>query len=120
MKCVAWFPMLAVASLGAGCAPAEDPEALAAEIERQVVATHPDFSMERFARFYARESDGSITGVYLFANEGRQPPEGKTGEVKWTTRDKLPVVYDGGCAVVTVRYHLERKRLAGAECNVDA
>jgi hypothetical protein len=93
---------------------------IAAKIELLVVASHPDLSLKRFARFYAREGDSSITGIYLFANEGQQPIEGKAGEVTWTTPDKLPAVEDGGCSVVTVKYDLRHDRLTGVECNGDA
>jgi hypothetical protein len=111
-------PLLILLGLAAACTPIADRDkALAAEIERQVAAAHPSLPMKRFARFYAHETDGSIRAVYLYANEGSEPILGKAGSVIWTTPDKLPVVYDGGCSVVTVTYDPGPKKLTGARCN---
>lgn len=112
--------VVALAAFVAACgSPRASDAATAAEIERQVVAAHPGITLKRYARFYAREADGSVSGRYLFANEGYEPPEGKAGRVAWTTAAKLPIVEDGGCAVITVRYDPDQKRLTAFECNAD-
>jgi hypothetical protein len=98
---------------------ASNDSATAAEIERKVIAAHPDLSMKRFAQFYARESSGTVTAVYLFANEGYQPPEGRAGQSTWTAPEKLPVVEDAGCAVITVKYDPSHQKLSSVACNGD-
>jgi hypothetical protein len=94
-----------------------DHDDLAADIERQVVAAHPDVHLERFARFYAHDGEGSVTAIYLFANEGHEPIIGKVGERRWTAREKLPLVNDGGCWVINVKYNVPRHQLVSVECN---
>ncbi len=106
--------------MSVGCGQRGQNEALADEIERQVVATHPEVALERFARFYALETDGSVTGIYLFANEGHNPARGTVGERRWAAPGELPLVYDGGCALLTLKYDVRRRRLNSVECNGDA
>jgi hypothetical protein len=101
-----------------GCAPPVGSDrATAAEIERQVVAAHHGLSLDRYARFYAREADGSVRAIWLFADKGHEPMVGKAGQSVWTAPGKLPVVEDGGCAVLTIRYDAAHKRPASVECN---
>lgn len=115
------FSLFALVTLTSGCSRSNNADrVLATDIERQVATAHPDIAIERFARFYAHEQNGSVQAVYLFANEGYVPIAGKAGTSRWTTVDDLPVVYDGGCTVLNIRYDARNRKLLWVECNGDA
>ena len=94
-------------TLSAACGKASADASLAVEIENKVVAARPDLPIARYARVYAHQPDGTVTAIY----------SGVGGTSRWTTPDKLPVIYDGGCGVLTVRYDQKRHRLIGVDCN---
>ena len=104
-------------ALALGCTRATPDGVTSTEIERQFAAAHPDVPLDRVARFYARERDGSIRAIYLFANEGYDPIEGKAGQSTWTSPDDLPLVFDGGCSVINVNYDPVNRKLKSVYCN---
>ena len=119
---IRFLATIAAAALAA-CGQGEsgfDSKAVAAEIEREVAARHPGAKPERHARFYARMADGSVRGIWAFANEGIDPIVGKAGEIVWTLPNDLPLINDGGCAVLNIEYDLERHSLRSFSCNGDA
>ena len=90
---------------------------LATRIERQVVASHPDVRLERYARFYAHGPNASIQAVYVYANVGYEPMYGRSGQTVWTTPAELPVISDGGCTVLNIEYDAVADALRSVRCN---
>jgi hypothetical protein len=115
-----WRRVLILAAvMASGCGPAAPTdEALAAEIERQVQAAHPDIPLRRYARFYAWRENGAVEGVYSHADEGEEPMVGRVNEVVWTSPEDLPAIHDGGCAVISISFDAKSNRLRRVECNV--
>lgn len=100
--------------------PSSTDNVLSTAIEAQVIATHPEVELDRYARFYFHENEDYVIGTYLFANEASEPLEGRAGETYWVAPSDVPMVMDGGCSVFNVRYHLLTETLVSAFCNGDA
>ncbi|TAA41624.1 hypothetical protein [Pseudoxanthomonas winnipegensis] len=67
--------------------------------------------IEKYVRYYSgRFEDGEyvVTGVFL-----REGPSG----IRLVSYDKLPVVFDGGCSVVTLKYELNTRVVKYIRCN---
>jgi len=116
-----WLAVSAATAIAFGACSDSVPDdrALAAEIEGMVVSAHRDLNLDSYARIYAHLADGSVTGLYLFANKGMEPMAGHRGQVEWTTPEAIPVVNDGGCTVITVFYDVHAHRLSSVRCNSD-
>ena len=89
------------------------------QIEAQVREQRPDLDLNRYARFYARET-GDISAVYVLGGTNHQGRNLGPGTITWVPVDGLPVIMDGGCSVVNVRYNEETKSEVSVFCNGDA
>ncbi len=98
-----------------GADPAGPPsKAEVAAIERSVVLPHGAEPLENYSRHYASVGDKAhrvIRGIYLLGDG--------TGVVV-TTAEKLPVLFDGGCSVITVEYDAVSTAFLEVSCNGDA
>jgi hypothetical protein len=85
-----------------------------AAIERSVVLPRGAEPLTKYSRHYASVGDEAhrvIRGIYLLGDG--------TGVVV-TTADRLPVVFDGGCSVITVEYDALSSAFLEVSCNGDA
>jgi hypothetical protein len=123
-----WLPLVLLLMLGvSGCgALAERPGSRAEDrlistaIEKLVVAAHPEIEMKHYDRFYWRDLGGNVIGTYVLANDGLvQSPE-EWGKSYWVSPHDRPIIMDGGCTVVNVRYDLANERLVSVSCNGEA
>ncbi len=77
-------------------------------------------SFDRYARYYARTPDGSIIGlitVPLNAGNPKAWDNLEAGQRRWVSDYRLiESVFDGGCAVMTVRYNPHTRERAGPFC----
>lgn len=65
-----------------------------------------------YERFYTvDDSSGKpvLVGVFVASHD-------KAG-IKIVERNRLPIIADGGCSVVNVRYALDEKRMISIQCN---
>lgn len=93
---------------------AAEQEAIMDRIERELRMPRNAVALARYARAYAWQQgeDGvrRVIGVYTDYNNtvpGR----------RWVAESELPVVMDGGCAIVTVTYHVAEERIERVACN---
>ncbi len=91
--------------------------ALAAKIERAFVLAHPDVPLDQTARFYVRQPDSTVWGVYYAPTVSGETLAGRPGAIVWTTRDGLPDVSDGGCFLINVIFDLRADGLREVACN---
>lgn len=112
-----------------GCEANEDPSgakplpsntALADEIERQVNARAPEHDLAQYVRLYTRGSESNIEATYLAAQMGGLPTKWEGGRSYWVASTDVPMVLDGGCAVINVLYHEPTNTLVSVHCNGDA
>ena len=110
----------AVAALSFACQrELNDVVDLPVKIEAQVSEQRPDLDLSRYARFYARET-GEISAVYVLGGANHQGRVLGPGTITWAPIDELPVIMDGGCSVINVRYNEETKSEVSVFCNGDA
>ena len=110
----------AVAALSSACQrEPNDVLDLPMMIEAQVSEQRPDLDLSRYVRFYARET-GDISAVYVLGGATHQGRVRGPGTVAWVPIDELPVIMDGGCSVINVRYNEETKSEVSVFCNGDA
>ncbi len=65
-----------------------------------------------YERFYAvDDSSGKpvLVGVFVASHD-------KAG-IKIVEHNKLPLILDGGCSIINVRYALDEKRMISIQCN---
>lgn len=116
-------PMLSLLALGC-TEPADQNVALMDKIEASVVMPAEARALDQYARYYARERDGSVR-VVLMAPRPKTPsdtkceemggaivpcevpetsyPTMKAGERIWLkSSDDLPGIADGGCSVIEI------------------
>ena len=89
---------------------------LAAKIERTFALAHPDVPLDQTARFYVRQPDSTVRGVYYVPDDSGETLAGRPGTVVWTTSDSLPDVSDGGCFVINVIFDVRADRLREVAC----
>jgi hypothetical protein len=68
-------------------------------------------SLQDYRRYYAgRSEDGKyfVVGIYIY--------DSKSG-VDIVSYDKLPVIFDGGCDVISVRYNFDDELVDSIKCN---
>jgi hypothetical protein len=140
------FFLMAVALGLAACATPEQAERdrLIDRIEGRVKLPDGARGLSSYARYYAIEGDGLVTGIYVPGYEAPDPddtceelhadftttavecpPEMSdhrllAGQRAWVERTNLPFVLDGGCSVITVIYDPKADRIKSATCNGDA
>lgn len=104
-----------VASCGAG--EGGDDSALAAKIEQQVQASRPDMDFDQYEHFYAHEPLGLTTAVYVIPFQEFGTEDSQAGQVHWVSPSELPAIDDGGCNIITVRYHAFTDTMLDISCN---
>jgi len=83
-------------------------------IERSVVLPREAEELEKYSRHFASVGDTThrvIRGIYFL---------GDGPGVFITAAEQLPVVFDGGCNVITVEYDALSGSLLEVSCNGDA
>lgn len=103
-----------------GAGPLSSDTALTDEIERQVTAQAPEHDLTRYVRLYKRGAEGNIEATYLAAQMGGLPRKWEGGHSYWVASTDVPMVLDGGCAVINVLYHEPTNTLVSVHCNGDA
>jgi hypothetical protein len=83
------------------------------EIERQVRLPPDADELQKYARYYAFDGD-KVIGTYM-TSAGNDPLRGK--RVWLGDRRDLPVLMDGGCAVVNIVYDPLAQRVESTFCN---
>lgn len=96
--------------------------AIVQEIEEQVsktrkVALNPDANpiiIKGFARYYAvsKTRKNEIHGRWI-----KTPPCDDRPKIQLTTFDSLPIVFDGGCSVVSLVWDSDTRELTYLACN---
>jgi hypothetical protein len=86
------------------------------EIERQVQLPPEAGELQQYARYYAFDGE-SVIGTYMSSGEN-DPLRGK--RLWLADRRDLPILMDGGCAVVNVVYDPPTQRVENTFCNGQA
>ena len=103
--------LLLTAILLGGCAHSLSSEdGLMKAIEDSVSLPREAAPLGRYRRHYAWVKDDRDTVMAVYALGG-QPKR------LWLPGDEMPIVLDGGCTVVTFRYHLKSKLISDLRCN---
>ena len=81
------------------------------DIEAAVTLPEDASELSKYSRNYAY-ADGNVVALYTTLDHpGRQ----------WVVdRDKLPVIFDGGCSVIEIEYSLGTRTFSRVDCNGDA
>jgi len=66
-------------------------------------------ALRAYTRYYA-ERDGMLIGIFVRGEDG----------IRIVSGGELPLIIDGGCSVVNLRYNLDTQRLAAIFCNGEA
>jgi hypothetical protein len=102
---------IALAALLAQAAPYPTPDetALMDRIERDVRLPDGALPVARYKRSYAWLGDHTVIAIY-------EDFRGDGPERRWVEPTNLPLIYDGGCSVVTVFFNLQSGKI-DARCN---
>lgn len=144
MRVPALSALFLVGSMLAGCSEvSSEREKLAGKIERSVVLPANARALEDYARYYAKNADGSVSAVYVVHGEGHReavaracrkiddapfpcPVAGgelrlvEAGESMWVDEAiDLPGMSGGGCSHVDISYQPREGAFARVECNGD-
>lgn len=107
--------LAAALALLSACGPAaaSDPEALMARIEAGVAMPRESYPLASYERAYAWDphAPGHSKVVAIYLHLGGRPGR------RWVAPDALPVVMDGGCGVVSLRYDIASGRIESIACN---
>lgn len=83
-------------------------------IERAVRLPEGADPLASYERSYAwqRRDDGvrKVIGVYL-------SPRGESRGRRWVVENALPMILDGGCAMITLSYDVAARRIEHVTCN---
>ena len=145
MKCA--ITCVVLASLLSCSPPAERRRTqLLDEIESRVRLPEGAAPLSRYARFYAQDPSGEITGLYVIPSPALPADAGcselqqdfslkpiscdslpvaewekvKANERLWLDQNDLPAINDGGCGIVTVVYRPSSRTVESASCNGSA
>lgn len=89
-----------------------DQTALIAQVEASVSLPEGASAIESFSRSYTSDQ-GMIVGIYL-----RPELAGQESGSRWVaSREEMPMILDGGCAMVTVLYDPDAKQFVEVYCN---
>jgi hypothetical protein len=140
-------PVIIAVSLLAGCATEEqlDRDRLTDTIEARVKLPQGARKLADYARYYAFDEHGMVVGVYapgyawpnpddvcgelledFSIREAPCPSEPKgdqvlAGQRSWLgSKDKMPMISDGGCLVVSLLYEPRSGEVKSVECNGEA
>lgn len=92
--------------------------ALSVTIEQLVKAQAPEHDLGTYARLYTRGSDGNVDARYI--SGGVAEKRWESSKSYWIAPNEMPAIFDGGCAVINVRYHAPTRTLVSVHCNGDA
>lgn len=92
---------------------------LATSIEGLVRTERSDLDVDKYIRLYTRDGPDDIEGLYLIPIDDL-PHGWKPGTSYWVKRSEFPIVMDGGCSVIEIRYNISSKTLVSVSCNGDA
>lgn len=102
---------LLTAILLGGCAHSlSNEDGLMKSIEGSVSLPKEAAPLGRYRRHYAWAKDDRDTVMAVYALGGKP-------RRLWLPEDEMPIVLDGGCTVVTFRYHLKSKLISDLRCN---
>ena len=91
--------------------------ALMDRVERRVRLPEGSMPIGKYARYYAFDAQGNVTGRYITFVEPRTDANLPLGERRWVKdASNLPNVMDGGCSVVTVVFEAKTNKV-DAWCN---
>jgi hypothetical protein len=110
------LPILVALLLNAACSSASEKQQAALMNEAETLVKLPEGAgpLQEYSRYYTYGRDGEVIGIYA----GRYLA--KNAERKWVSdARRLPVIMDGGCGVVNIRFDVKSKK-AVAWCNGDA
>ncbi len=95
--------------------------ALSVSIEQQVRAQAPEHDLSTYVRLYTHGPEGNVDARYIYEHLGGMPErKWKSGKSYWVAAKEMPLIFDGGCAVINVRYHAPTRTLVSVHCNGDA
>jgi hypothetical protein len=103
------YSILALVLTATACAPS-NADQLMDTVEARVRMPPGTGSLATYRRYYYR--DGSvIIGTYMKSDHpGRE----------WRSKDKMMLVFDGGCAIVNVTFSITQERVLYIGCNGEA
>jgi hypothetical protein len=107
MRCV----ILVAVVLFGGCAHHVDSEErLMAVIEAKITLPREAKPLQKYRRFYAYSGDepNRVVAVYTFGGHPKR---------LWLAENEMPIVLDGGCAVVTFHYNFKTALISSLSCN---
>ena len=84
------------------------------QIESEITELPDGRNLYSYHRYYAGRVEGKsyiVTGVFVNSHEAG---------VTIVLYEQLPLIFDGGCDVITVKYNLVEKRVVSMRCNGDA
>lgn len=87
--------------------------ALVQDVERDLRLPAGANKLTSYDRYYAKEENSKgrfIVGILQYKSAG-------TGEIRIAKPGALPIIFDGGCGVVRIRYSIDHKKLEMVECN---
>lgn len=99
-------------------APLSGDAALSVIVEQQVSAQVPEHDLSAYVRLYTHGSDGNVDARYI--SGGMREKRWESGQSYWIAANEMPAIFDGGCAVINVRYHAPTRTLVSVHCNGDA
>jgi hypothetical protein len=74
----------------------------------------PPLSMERYTRYYA---ENIVGGHHIIEGEFVASPELDGGIHILSSKDRLPLIMDGGCNIVRFTYDLDASKFTYIRCN---
>ena len=111
------------------------------DIEARIELPAGASSLSHYARYYAIDETGLVTGIFASGYRAAGPDEGceeiledmssrpvpcpddsndqlRSGQRRWVgDSDQLPIIMDGGCGVITVVYDPRRSVIESVTCN---
>ena len=111
-----WLCILSSLLLMTACSSADEQRQtmLMNEVETLVRLPNGAEPLNEYSRYYTYGHEGEVVAVYAGRYLATKP------ERKWVTDSrKLPVIMDGGCGVVNVRFDIRSKK-AVTWCNGEA
>ena len=115
-----WHGVLA-ASLAVSCLSTESASQRATmdAVERGLVLPQGARPWGEYARYYYVGSDDEVVGLFVRRVDPNPPFNLGHGKRRWVAKGELPIIYGGGCGVLTVLYRPETKLRLGPVCGGD-
>lgn len=90
--------------------------ALIVELETTLILPNRAYQLNEYTRHYAFKKVKNteyVFAVYVFKRA-------KKGGIVITTFNKLPIIFDGGCSVIELKYSLHQKKIDSLFCHGEA